>query len=229
MADMAAALDQFGSASLWSLNAAELADAVVTMERVSRRLAAAQLTLLAQADSANVAAQTGASSTAVWLRSVADVPVGVGKARLALHRELVNRDATARALSAGDINLEHASAVVAAINALPAETPAALTDEIEALLVDTAREEGTRAVLNRSAQIFHKYAPNVLEERERRQREDRFLTLFSARAARSASAARSTKKPAPCCSLFSVRSRRPRRPPMAPPICEPVVSDTPMR
>ena len=178
MAGMAAALDDFGAASLWSLNVAELADAVVTMERMSRRLAAAQLRMLAQADSSGVAAQTGASSTAVWLRAVADIPVGVGKARLALHRELVNRGATARALSAGDINLDHASAVVAAINALPAETPSALTDEIEGLLVDTAREEGTRAVLNRSAQIFHRYAPDVLEERERRQREDRFLTLI---------------------------------------------------
>ena len=136
---MAAALDDFGAASLWSLNVAELADAVVTMERMSRRLAAAQLRVLAQADSSGVAAQTGASSTAVWLRSVADVPVGVGKARLALHRELVNRATTARALSAGDINLEHASAVVAAMNALPADTPAALTDEIEA----SARRHGT--------------------------------------------------------------------------------------
>ena len=175
---MAAALDDFSAASLWSMNVAELADAVATLERMSRRLSAAQLRLLAQADSFGVAAQTGASSTAVWLRSVADVPVGVGKARLALHRELTNRDTTARAFSAGDINLEHASTVVAAMNALPADAPAALTDEIEALLVDTAREEGIRAVLSRSAQIFHRYAPDVLEERERRQREDRFLTLI---------------------------------------------------
>ena len=33
-------------------------------------------------------------------------------------------------------------------------------------------------MLSRSAQIFHRYAPDVLEERERRQREDRFLTLI---------------------------------------------------
>jgi len=181
MAEMAAALDEVGAASLWTMNVAELADAVVTMERLSRRVAAAQLRVLAQADSAGVAAQTGASSTAVWLRSVADVPVGIGKARLTLHRELTNRDTTARAFSAGDINLEHATTVVAAINALPPEAPAALTDEIEALLVDTAREEGTRAVMSRSAQILHRYAPDVLAERERRQHEDRFLTLTQRR------------------------------------------------
>jgi hypothetical protein len=69
---------------------------VVVLERLGRRVAAAQLVALAQADSSQLARSTGAVSTAAWLRGVADVQPGVCKARLGLHRSLVDRPVTGR-------------------------------------------------------------------------------------------------------------------------------------
>src|SRR6185437_6716546 len=88
---IATGFDALGEASLWSMSAAQVGQLVVTLERLARRAAAAQVTALAQADRSGVADQTGASSTPVWLHNVADLPVGVGRARLALHLALANR------------------------------------------------------------------------------------------------------------------------------------------
>jgi hypothetical protein len=172
-----AALTELAEAPLWSMPAADVARLVVAVERIDRRLEAAKVELLAQADRSDVAAQTGASSTVAWLRDVADVPVRVGRARLALHRELANRAITASAFSAGDIGLDAATAVCAAIEALPGDVPAALNDEIEQLLVDTAREEGTKAVVQRGMEISHRFDPDGLEFQEQIAKTRRWLTL----------------------------------------------------
>ncbi|HTC69630.1 MAG TPA: DUF222 domain-containing protein [Acidothermaceae bacterium] len=170
-------LDELAAASLWSLTAPELADLVVEAEKISRRIAAAQLPLLAQVDTTGLAYELAATSTPAWLRNVADVPYGVGKARLRLHRSLGSRPVAAAAFAAGEINLDVTTAVCGAIEALPPEVPAALATEVEELLVSTGRDEGTRAVYIRAAEITHRFAPEVLEEAEERARQDRWLTL----------------------------------------------------
>jgi hypothetical protein len=78
-----AALTELATAPLWSMPAADVARLVIAVERIDRRLQAAKVELFAQADRSGAAAQTGASSTVAWLRDVADVPVRVGRARLA--------------------------------------------------------------------------------------------------------------------------------------------------
>jgi hypothetical protein len=172
-----AALDELAAASLWSLRAAELAELIVAAEKIGRRIAAAQLPLLAQADSTGLASELASTSTPSWLRSVADVPFGVGKARLQLHRSLSSRPVAAAAFAAGDISLDVATAVCAAIEALPAGVPAALTADVEDLLVSTGRDEGTCAVVIRAAEITHRFAPEVLEAAEELARDKRWLTL----------------------------------------------------
>ncbi len=134
--------------------------------------------MLAQADSCGVADQTGASSTAVWLHNVADLPVGVGRARLALHHALTSRPVVAAAFSSGDIGPEAASAVCAAIDTLPGGVPAAMYTEIETLLVDTARDEGTKAVVARSMEIANRFDPDGFAQHEEDARARRFLHLI---------------------------------------------------
>jgi hypothetical protein len=170
-------LDGLFDASLWSMPAADLARLVVALEKMSRRVDAAKLVVLAQADTSQVAAQTGAVSTAKWLHQVADVPIWAGKARLRLHHDLADRDITREAFRAGEITMDAATAVVTAMAQLPAAVPAALTTTIEQLLVETARDEGTRAVVHRAADITHRFAPEVLEADEQKAREARWLTL----------------------------------------------------
>ena len=177
VAGMGACLDEVFDASLWSMPAAGLSRLVVALEKMSRRMDAAKLIVLAQADASQVAAQTGATSTAKWLHQVADVPIWAGKARLRLHPELADRDITRGAFQAGDITMDAATAVVAAMTSLPAAVPAALTGDVEQLLVETARDEGTRAVVHRAADIGHRFAPEALEADEQAAREARWLSL----------------------------------------------------
>jgi len=172
-----AALTELAAAPLWSLPAADVARLVVAAERIGRRLDAAKHELFAQADRSNVATQTGASSTVAWLRDVADVPIRVGRARLELHRKLTNRPITGTAFGTGDIGLEATTAVCATIDALPSGVPAALNTEIEQLLVDTAREEGTKAVVQRGTEISHRFDPDGLWRAEQVTKARRWLTL----------------------------------------------------
>jgi hypothetical protein len=177
VAALDSALTQLAGAPLWSLASAEVARLVIAAERIGHRIDAAKVELLAQAHRSDVAAQTGASSTVAWLNDVADVPVRAGRARLELHRKLANRPITATSFSAGDIGLEAAAAVCAAVDALPGGVPAALNTEIEQILVDTARDEGTKAVVQRGIEIRHRFDPDGLDFQERIAKTRRWLTL----------------------------------------------------
>jgi hypothetical protein len=177
VAMIAAGLDALANASLWSMSTVDVGQLVVAVERIDRRVSAAQVAVLAQADRSGVADQTGASSTAVWLHNVADLPVGVGRARLALHRALATRPVVGAAFGSGDIGLEAATAVCSAIDTLPGGVPAALNTEIELLLVDTARDEGTKAVVQRSMEIANRFDPDGFELQEAMVRDRRGLQL----------------------------------------------------
>jgi hypothetical protein len=166
VATIAAGLDAFGDASLWSMSTEQVGQLVIAIERIGRRVSAAQVSVLAQADRSGIADQTGASSTAVWLHNVANLPVGVGRARLALHHALATRPVVGAAFSSGDIGHEAALAVCSAIESLPGGVPAALNTEIEVLLVDTARDEGTKQVVQRAMEIADRFDPDGFERQE---------------------------------------------------------------
>ncbi len=173
-----AGLDAFADSSLWSMSTADVGQLVVAMERIGRRTSAAQVAALAQADRSGIADQTGSSSTAVWLHNVADLPVGVGRARLALHQALAIRPVVDAAFSAGDIGLEAATVVCSSIDALPAGVPMSMNTEIEVLLVDIARDEGTKAVVQRSMEIAERFDPDGFERQESDVRSRRWLQLI---------------------------------------------------
>jgi hypothetical protein len=178
VAVIGAGLDALSEASLWSMSAAEVGRLVVAVERIARRVSAAQVSVLAQADRSGIADQTGASSTPVWLHNVADLPVGVGRARLALHHALATRPVVGAAFSAGDIGSEAATVVCSAMDALPGGVPVALNTDIEVLLVDIARDEGTKAVVARSMEIADRFDPEEFERQEAGNRNQRWLKLI---------------------------------------------------
>ena len=176
-----AALDELAEASLWSLPTAEAARLVVEVERVARRVASAQLTVLAQGESVAVRTLTGARTTPLWLRAAADVPAWAGRDRLALHRQLANRPLAAAALAAGEVSVEAATAVCAALAALPAQVPAVQVGSVERLLVDVATADGAVAVAKWATRIAQQWAPDLLEQREAAARAGRFLSVVTAR------------------------------------------------
>ncbi|MGH8889796.1 MAG: DUF222 domain-containing protein, partial [Acidothermaceae bacterium] len=105
------------------------------------------------------------------------MPTTETKTRLRLHQALSGREVTAAAYRSGQISRSGAIAVCEAITALPPEVPAALTGEVEALLVETATDEGSRAVAARANDIIHRFAPQELATRETRQADTNRLQL----------------------------------------------------
>ncbi len=176
-----AALDELAEASLWSLPTADAARLVVEVEKVARRVASAQLTVLAQAESVGVRALTGARTTPLWLRSAADVPTWAGRDRLALHRELAGRPLAAAALAAGEVSVEAASAVCVALAGLPAGVPAVQVGSVEQALVDIAAADGAAAVARWATRITQQWAPDLLDQREAAARAARFLSVVTSR------------------------------------------------
>jgi hypothetical protein len=177
VASMNAALDEFAAAPLWSIPTRELADLVVQLEKVSNRLDAAKVASLAQAETSLVRTLVAAKNTHGWLKTAADVPSWVGRARLELAHQLDSRPATAAAFSAGEITMGAAAAVCNAIEALPASVPAAMTGEVEDLLLQAASDYGSRAVTRTAMNITYRFAPDVLEEQEAAARQNRFVSL----------------------------------------------------
>lgn len=172
-----AALDALAEANLWSLPDGEMGSLLVELERLSRRLAHAQVVALGQANGTGLAVRDGATSLAAWLRAAADVPNATSKARLALSVALRRRPATGTAFAAGDISMDAATAVCAALDSLPAAVPAALIGEVERLLVETAHDEGVRAVTRTAAEVTHRFAPEELEAEEHAQRDRNRLRM----------------------------------------------------
>lgn len=177
VAAMNTAVDDFANASLWSMSICDLAGLVVAVEKLANRVASVQVAVIAQAEKSLVRTLLGAKSAHGWLKTAADVPSWQGRARLQLGHALETRPATAAAFAAGEITMDAATVVCQAIEALPASVPAAMTGEIEELLLATAHQEGTRALTRRAMEITYRFAPEVLEEQEQAAREARFLTL----------------------------------------------------
>ena len=67
--------------------------------------------------------------------------------------------------------------VCSAIDMLPGGVPMALNTEIEKLLVDTARDEGTKAVVQRANEIANRFDPDGFEQQEAMVRDHRSLQL----------------------------------------------------
>ena len=91
---------------------------------------------------------------------------------------MATRPIVGAAFSAGEIGADAATAVCSAIDTLPGGVPASLNTEIEVLLVDTARDEGTKAVVQRSMEIANRFDPDAFAQYEEDTRARRFLHLI---------------------------------------------------
>src|SRR5215212_1643303 len=63
-------LDELGEPVVWAMTAAEHAETVADLVELQARVQARLMVVLAEADSADVAAATGAVNTAAWVRQV---------------------------------------------------------------------------------------------------------------------------------------------------------------
>jgi hypothetical protein len=136
LAEAGAAIDELASANLWSLRDDETLELRAQLGALAARLASVTLAATREIDARQAATDTGATSTAAWLRSTLHQHPGAAKREVALaaalDRELA---ATGQALAAGEITSEQAQVIATAIGRLPTALDAATRARAEQFML----------------------------------------------------------------------------------------------
>ena len=162
-----ARLDELGDVDAWTMSATEAAETAVELQRIQARLAAAQGRVLAQADRLDVAQRSHATSTAAWLRG--EVPLtpqqANGAVSLAKALDTGTYPATAEALSIGELQVDQAQAIVAAVDGLPDRLMAEERLQGEAHLVALGRTYDARQLRRLGKHLLEVIDPHAAERR----------------------------------------------------------------
>jgi len=180
LGELDTALDQLGEANLWSLSPAQLRGLRVDLERVSARLASATLTVTRELDASGAAVETGAVSSAGWLRGTCRLDPRAAKREVKLAAALDGTfAATAKALGAGEISVEHAQVIREAVDRLPLAVPADVRTDGETWLVEQARMFDPQALARLGRHLLHVLDPDNGGEMESDEAEQQRKQSFS--------------------------------------------------
>jgi len=160
-----ARLDELVDTDVWSMNETETAETIVELQRAQAKLSAAQARLLAHAGVVDVAARVHATSTAAWLRSQVQVTPRQAKQAVALGAALDSGryPATGAALAAGDLLVDQAHVVLAAVDALPDRLCAEERLTAEAHLVGLARTYDAQQLARLGKHLLEVIDPELAE------------------------------------------------------------------
>lgn len=164
---MRAELGEVADAPLWSMTAAEAADALVLLTQVRSQLDALLMRVLRHADSVGTGADDGATTTSWWAHET-------GTTRAEAHRTahlaaaLERHDDVARALAAGTLRTDQARVVVDAVDALPDDLEAWVRQAATAFLLDKAAEQDARALRVLGRRVLEVVAPAAADAEEAR-------------------------------------------------------------
>ena len=180
LGELDTALDHLGEANLWSLSPAQLRGLRVDLERVSARLASATLTVTRELDASGAAVETGAVSSAGWLRGTCRLDPRAAKREVKLAAALDGTfAATAKALGAGEISVEHAQVIREAVDRLPLAVPADVRTDGETWLVEQARMFDPQALARLGRHLLHVLDPDNGGEMESDEAEQQRKQSFS--------------------------------------------------
>src|SRR5262245_407663 len=160
------ALDDLMSSATWSLTVAERAAEVAGLVRLVDRVQARLFALIAEADRVGLAADAGAASTAGWVRAVTGL-TGAESTRLVHQAAMVEaHPETLEALAAGELRVEQALVIAAAVDALPAEVAdhADAAEAAERHLLSLAQEHDAKALRVLGRRLVEVVAPDLADE-----------------------------------------------------------------
>src|SRR6266545_2619883 len=165
VADLETILDGCADARLWSLSVKELDDLLPRAHALLARITGTLvLPLIREADSRGAHQEYDAASTAEWVRYLLRIPNRQAKQLVALARTVdTDLTATAAALAAGRISVEHAQAIAESVAALPAEA--------QPWVADAAEDHDPRALHRLGRRIVEVIDPDHGDELLRRQLE----------------------------------------------------------
>jgi hypothetical protein len=193
LTEAVAAIDRFAQVEGWQLAEAELAEALVTLTGLSRKVGAQAVRVLAEADSRGLPARAGHARAAGWVRQVLPTTSPRDAAALARRADAlytspaaVDLGPTRAAVLAGAIGLEHADVLTATITALqPPAVPAGIIDpevldQAQVLLVEQGKQFEPGQLRRLAGYLRDRLDPDAddrLARDEDRQQQARSLTL----------------------------------------------------
>lgn len=157
----------------WSMTADDQRQALVQLDRLTSAMAELRLRVLAAADKDEAGAASGASSTAAWLActTLRDRSDAARDVRLAAALD-TDFEVTRAVLAAGELNVDHARVIVAAVGDLPDDVPAEWRDMAQAHLVAEARRVDPKTLRILGRRIFEVLDPQTADEREGKKLEE---------------------------------------------------------
>lgn len=185
LAQLDAAVSSCLDVSAWALPQDDLVAFLEGLHAQLRRVAAAELGVVREVDGQGVAKAHGATSTAVWLRNRLRMGLGQARTLVLLASTLDTGPVVLReALAAGEISLEQAEVIAAALDTVPDKAGPEVLAEAAGVLVGWAGQFEPAALGKLGDRILFHVAPGLAEEAERaamdnaekRSREQRHLT-----------------------------------------------------
>ncbi len=151
---------------LWSMGQAETGTTLSEITRLGAQVAALEARVVAHAQSVEVEAPSGATSTAVWWAHQTRITRSEAFARTRLAEALGRHERTADALAAGDLVTEQATVIIRAIEDLPTDLATEQKTEAETWLLDQARHHDAKALRILGRRILEVIDPETAEARE---------------------------------------------------------------
>ena len=170
---------------LWSMTVGEFVETLADLDAAGAQLQALSLGMVAFADRTDLAGETGHTTTPAMLRAVTRVSGPTANRLVKTARALEAHPITRAALVAGCIDLDQASEILQAVDALPAAVGAADRARAEVHLVAQAREHDARELKRLGKHLLDVIDPDGADQRlataldaeERRAARKTFLSL----------------------------------------------------
>lgn len=169
-AQLESALTDAEAAHSWTLAPAELTELLPALTRIRSRVAAVELAVAVEADRAMVGAPVGAANTTAWWAGETRMrkPAAHSLMKLA-HAVDEEHPITGAALARGELLVDQARVIVAAIDALPADlVDAELRQRAEKDLVALAEHHDSKELSVLGRRVLEVLAPEIAEELEKR-------------------------------------------------------------
>ena len=160
-------LDELATTPIWTMTADEARVSLMELTRLQDRVTALRLSVLAAADTLDIGADTGSTSTAAWLadRTVTTRPRAHADVALAKRLDSSFR-ATREALISGALHEDQARVIVEAVEDLPADIGPVDRERAERHLVEAAREFDAKTLRRLGRKVFEVIAPDEADRRE---------------------------------------------------------------
>ncbi|HEY1117624.1 MAG TPA: DUF222 domain-containing protein [Acidimicrobiales bacterium] len=178
-------LDAVLDASVWSMDATETAQTLVSLERARSRIVELEARVAAHADDLHVGSDVGASSAANWLAHQTQATRADAHATVRLGHALEEHRLTRDALAAGEVLAEQARVVLRWVDRLPEDVDAAAREQGEAHLLGLARHHDAKELNRLGKHLYEVVAPDdadaheawILEQQEQAAAQKYRLTL----------------------------------------------------